>query len=100
MTERADTAEQEDKLLAISDKGETEDDDSSSNHSECDESEVTDCEEMLDNEKSKALETDHTANRLDEIERKIEEIDARLKENDKKQDGERREVDRMKMTDE
>eukprot|EP00112_Aurelia_sp_Birch-Aquarium-sp1_P020937 Seg551.4 transcript_id=Seg551.4/GoldUCD/mRNA.D3Y31 product="hypothetical protein" protein_id=Seg551.4/GoldUCD/D3Y31 len=56
--------------------------------------------EMPDKEKSKQLGTDHAANRLDEIERKLEGIEATLKEKDKEQDAERRNRDRIKVIDE
>eukprot|EP00112_Aurelia_sp_Birch-Aquarium-sp1_P019457 Seg4817.1 transcript_id=Seg4817.1/GoldUCD/mRNA.D3Y31 product="hypothetical protein" protein_id=Seg4817.1/GoldUCD/D3Y31 len=56
--------------------------------------------EMPDKEESKQLGTDHTANPLNEIERKLEGIEAKLKEKDKEQDAERRNRDRIKVIDE
>ena len=101
LTERADRAEQEKKLLARSDEGETVDHESLSNFSESDESEGTDSEEeMLDNVESKALETNRTENRLDEIERKLEEIETRLMEKDKEQNDGKRKIDGMRVIDE
>eukprot|EP00112_Aurelia_sp_Birch-Aquarium-sp1_P009149 Seg2028.8 transcript_id=Seg2028.8/GoldUCD/mRNA.D3Y31 product="hypothetical protein" protein_id=Seg2028.8/GoldUCD/D3Y31 len=50
---------------------------------------------MPDKEESKKLGTDHTANRLNEIERKLEGIEAKLKEKDKEQDAEKRNRDML-----
>ena len=71
LTERAYRAEYGEKLLAMSDEKET--DGSKSDESEVSREEVTDSEEEVpEKEESKAVKTDHTANRLDVIERKLE----------------------------
>ena len=94
-------AEQEEELMATSDEDDTEDGESLSNYSESDATELTANEEDLPlNEELKTLETDHTANRLDEIERKLERIEARLNEKENEQDCERRNIDRIRVSDE
>ena len=94
-------AEQEEELMATSDEDDTEDGESLSNYSESDATELTANEEDLPlNEELKTLETDHTANRLDEIERKLERIEARLNEKENEQDSERRNIDRIRVSDE
>ena len=87
--------------MATSDEDDTEDGESLSNYSESDATELTANEEDLPlNEELKTLETDHTANRLDEIERKLEGIEARLNEKENEQDSERRNIDRIRVSDE
>ena len=94
-------AEQEEKLMATSDEDDTEDGESLSNYSESDATELTANEEVLPfNKELKILEKDHTANRLDEIERKLERIEARLNEKENGQDSERRNIDRIRVSDE
>ena len=94
-------AEQEEKLMATSDEDDTEDGESLSNYSESDATELTANEEDLQfNKELKILEKDHTANRLDEIERKLERIEARLNEKENGQDSERRNIDRIRVSDE
>ena len=90
-----------DKARKISnDEDDTEDGESLSDYSESDGTELTANEEDLPFKESKTLETDHTANRLDAIERKLERIEARLNEKDNDQDSERRNIDRIRVSDE
>ena len=84
LTERADRSELEERL-------EIRDDDEIGDDESYDES------ENMDSDEASLLEKDHTAKRLDDIERKLGEIKARLKEKDKEQENDRRKINRMKI---